>query len=67
MLKLIQYSNLDTYIITNEGPKTFSEIKEQIIQKYGERAYDNSGYINISELQNMNNLKFEDFFNIIAP
>lgn len=44
---------------------TDSEIKEQIIQKYGERAYDNSGYINISELQNMNNLKFEDFFNII--
>ncbi len=40
-----QYSNLDTYIITNEGPKTFSEIKEQNINcPYGNTDIFEKGF-----------------------
>lgn len=55
-----QYSNLDTYIITNEGPKTFSEIKEQNINcPYGNTdIFENGFYIpeNVYIIGTMNDI-----------
>ena len=44
---------------------TDNEVINRIIQLYGKNAYDRSGYINVSALQNLENFSFEDFFNSV--